>query len=83
MDTLKATLLKSWSRLASILGNPSQKTLLCRLNHFRNTEEPDLYTTGGFHRVSLGDTFDHGRYAILRKLGYGQYSTVWLAQDFK
>ncbi|KAE8308312.1 kinase-like domain-containing protein [Aspergillus transmontanensis] len=83
MNTLKATLLKCWSRLASILGRPSQKTPLGRLNHFRNTEEPDLYTTGGFHRVSLGDTVDHGRYAILRKLGYGQYSTVWLAQDFK
>ncbi|EQL38806.1 CMGC/SRPK protein kinase, variant 2 [Blastomyces dermatitidis ATCC 26199] len=46
-------------------------------------EEPDFYGEGGFHRVALGDTFDAGRYHILRKLGYGQYSTVWLARDSK
>ncbi|OAX83469.1 CMGC/SRPK protein kinase [Emergomyces africanus] len=46
-------------------------------------EEPDFYGAGGFHRVALGDTFDAGRYRILRKLGYGQYSTVWLARDSK
>ncbi|QSS62287.1 serine kinase [Histoplasma capsulatum] len=46
-------------------------------------EEPDFYGVGGFHRVALGDTFDDGRYRILRKLGYGQYSTVWLARDSK
>lgn len=46
-------------------------------------EEPDLYHKGGFQPVSLGDTFQSGRYMILRKLGYGQYSTVWLAKDSK
>ncbi|QSS60981.1 serine kinase [Histoplasma capsulatum] len=45
------------------------------------TEEPDYYRIGGFHPISLGDTFHHGKYTILRKLGYGQYSTVWLARD--
>ena len=44
-------------------------------------EEPDLYKPGGFHRVPLNDTFDSGRYTVLRKLGYGLYSTVWLARD--
>jgi serine/threonine-protein kinase SRPK3 len=36
---------------------------------------------GGFLRVLLGDLFDNQRYKVLRKLGYGQYSTVWLARD--
>ncbi|RDW89992.1 CMGC protein kinase [Aspergillus mulundensis] len=44
-------------------------------------EELDHYGPGGFHRVRLGDTFHDGQYTILRKLGYGQYSTVWLARD--
>lgn len=34
-----------------------------------------------FYRVSLGDKFNDERYIVLRKLGYGQYSTVWLARD--
>jgi len=33
-----------------------------------------------FCRVSLGDKFNDERYTALRKLGYGQYSTVWLAR---
>lgn len=24
---------------------------------------------------------DNGRYEVLRKLGYGRYSTVWLVKD--
>lgn len=31
--------------------------------------------------VNLGDRFNDERYIALRKLGYGQYSTVWLARD--
>src|SRR5947209_20534235 len=34
----------------------------------------------GFLRVRLGDLFDNQRYKDLRKLGYGQYSTVWLSR---
>jgi hypothetical protein len=37
--------------------------------------------SGGFLRVRLGDLFDNQQYKVLRKLGYGQYSTVWLARD--
>jgi hypothetical protein len=39
------------------------------------------YHPGGLHPVYLGDIVGEGRYKILRKLGYGAYSTVWLAQD--
>ncbi|TWU72628.1 hypothetical protein ED733_000214 [Metarhizium rileyi] len=49
----------------------------------RFAEEPDYYNHGGFHPISLGDNFHSKRYTILRKLGYGQYSTVWLAKDSK
>lgn len=34
-----------------------------------------------FCRVNLGDQFNDERYIALRKLGYGQYSTVWLVRD--
>ncbi|RKP25180.1 kinase-like domain-containing protein [Syncephalis pseudoplumigaleata] len=46
-------------------------------------EEEDLedYCKGGYHAVSIGETFKDGRYTILRKLGWGHFSTVWLARD--
>ncbi|TRX88294.1 hypothetical protein FHL15_010798 [Xylaria flabelliformis] len=44
-------------------------------------EDLENYTAGGFHPVNLGDTFQGGRYTIRHKLGYGGYSTAWLAYD--
>lgn len=48
-----------------------------------NQEEMSKYRPGGFHPVCLGDTFKNGRYKIHHKLGWGGYSTVWLAKDAK
>ncbi|KAI0432299.1 kinase-like protein [Xylaria sp. FL1042] len=44
-------------------------------------ETLERYTAGGFHPVNLGDTFQDGRYTIRHKLGFGGFSTVWLAYD--
>jgi hypothetical protein len=45
-------------------------------------EEPlGNYRPGGYHPIELGDSFDGGRFSVIRKLGWGQYSTVWLAKD--
>lgn len=41
----------------------------------------DSYRKGGYHAVRVGDTFAAGRYVAQRKLGWGQFSTVWLAYD--
>ena len=48
--------------------------------HF-NTEPVEDYRPGGFHPVHFGDLLHHGQYKIVRKLGYGAFSTVWLAKD--
>jgi hypothetical protein len=42
-------------------------------------EWAEEYRPGGFHPVNLGDTFHHGKYRVIRKLGDGSHSTVWLA----
>ena len=44
-------------------------------------EEIDSYRKGGYHAVRVGDSFNDGRYIAQRKLGWGQFSTVWLAYD--
>ncbi|KAI4252120.1 MAG: hypothetical protein LQ352_004461 [Teloschistes flavicans] len=46
-------------------------------------EEPiEFYCPGGYHPVKLGNTF-HDRYKVVRKLGWGASSTVWLAKDLR
>ncbi|KAF7829061.1 SRSF protein kinase 1 [Senna tora] len=41
----------------------------------------ESYRKGGYHAVRVGDQFAGGRYIAQRKLGWGQFSTVWLAYD--
>lgn len=45
------------------------------------TECIESYRPGGLHPVHLDDMLHAGRYKVIRKLGYGAFSTVWLAQD--
>lgn len=47
----------------------------------KNEENIAEYKTGGYCPVKIGDQFcsDLCRYKVLRKLGWGHFSTVWLA----
>ncbi|CEO58553.1 Putative Complex: human SRPK2 bound unphosphorylated (Precursor) [Penicillium brasilianum] len=45
-------------------------------------ERLENYRQGGYHPVQIGDYF-HSRYRVIHKLGYGSYSTTWLARDEK
>lgn len=44
-------------------------------------EGTEDYRRGGYHAVRIGDTFKQGRYVVQSKLGWGHFSTVWLAWD--
>ncbi|KAF8166496.1 CMGC/SRPK protein kinase [Pholiota molesta] len=46
-------------------------------------EDWEDYVKGGYHPVKIGDAFSDGRYVVVRKLGWGHFSTVWLARDTK
>jgi serine/threonine-protein kinase SRPK3 len=40
------------------------------------------YIIGGYHTVHIGEVI-FNRYVVVQKLGWGRFSTVWLAKDFK
>ncbi|XP_062842670.1 SRSF protein kinase 1b isoform X2 [Trichomycterus rosablanca] len=45
-------------------------------------EDPNDYCKGGYHHVKIGDLFN-SRYHVIRKLGWGHFSTVWLVWDIQ
>ncbi|XP_051548598.1 SRSF protein kinase 3-like isoform X1 [Myxocyprinus asiaticus] len=45
-------------------------------------EDPADYCKGGYHPVKIGNLFN-GRYHVIRKLGWGHFSTVWLCWDIQ
>jgi len=44
-------------------------------------EGTEDYRRGGYHAVRVGDSFKQGAYVVQSKLGWGHFSTVWLAWD--
>uniref|UniRef100_A0A672PWK5 non-specific serine/threonine protein kinase n=1 Tax=Sinocyclocheilus grahami TaxID=75366 RepID=A0A672PWK5_SINGR len=42
----------------------------------------EKFFSGGYYPVKIGDLFN-GRYHVVRKLGWGHFSTVWLCWDLQ
>lgn len=52
---------------------------------FNNSDEDEgigNHSFGGYHSVHIGEIYAN-RYVVIQKLGWGQFSTVWIAKDFK
>ncbi|KAK0456368.1 kinase-like domain-containing protein [Armillaria borealis] len=47
----------------------------------KDEESPADYNAGGYLPVKLSDSFKNNRYKVIRKLGWGHFSTVWLVKD--
>ena len=54
------------------------------LNDEYHSEDEGIedYKIGGYHPCHIGEVFIN-RYVLIQKLGWGHFSTVWLAKDFK
>ncbi|KAJ3697176.1 hypothetical protein LUZ61_000881 [Rhynchospora tenuis] len=50
-------------------------------NYTSEDEGTEEYRRGGYHAVRIGDSFKQGAYVVQAKLGWGHFSTVWLAWD--
>ena len=44
-------------------------------------EDSEDYCKGGYHPVYVGEKYKDGKYVIVRKLGWGHFSTVWLSRE--
>ncbi|KAI0120071.1 protein kinase [Nemania sp. FL0031] len=49
-------------------------------NYIHGVERLDKYKPGGYYPIMINDVL-HNRYRIVDKLGFGGYSTIWLARD--
>lgn len=44
-------------------------------------EGDDGYKKGGYHPVHIGERYADGRYVVMKKLGWGHFSTCWACED--
>lgn len=49
--------------------------------HPENEEDLKDYVPGGYHPCFIGENYKNNKYTLVRKLGWGHFSTVWLAKD--
>lgn len=80
---------KLFFRLAPVNNKPRYAFSACASNPtsinilykpLEDIERLERYCPGGYHPVNVGDRF-HSQYHVVDKLGYGSYSTTWLARD--
>lgn len=62
------------------LGTTMAENHRIEYNWIKGVETLEDYQPGGYHPILVGDVL-HDRYHIVDKLGFGGYSTVWLARD--
>ncbi|KAK8194837.1 serine/threonine-protein kinase SRPK2 [Phyllosticta capitalensis] len=64
---------RSPSSSSSSDGDPAENTA--------DEEDSEDYCKGGYHPVQIGEQYNNGKYTVVRKLGWGHFSTVWLSRD--
>lgn len=75
------TPLSSSPTLSSQSSSDESESGYFDIETFYGDELLDAYRPEGLHPVHFGDLFHHGRLMMVRKLGHGAFSTVWLAKD--
>ncbi|KIK61533.1 hypothetical protein GYMLUDRAFT_198918 [Collybiopsis luxurians FD-317 M1] len=79
--SLSFSSMSSWA--TSNIASSPQSYSSAQSTVTEDEEDWEDYVKGGYHPVHIGDAFSDGRYVVVRKLGWGHFSTVWLARDEK
>jgi len=79
LSTIKNTLARKLTRCYAHATLTLPSVVVRRKNNL-NPEPQHRYEPGGYHPVIPGEVYNQ-RYQVIRKLGWGLYSTVWLIQD--
>ncbi|ESK96782.1 serine protein kinase sky1 [Moniliophthora roreri MCA 2997] len=66
----------------SRFSSRKSSTISVSVSRKASTEPSSRYHRGGYHRVKPGEVYNQ-RYQVVRQLGWGHYSTVWLVQDVR
>ncbi|KAG9314559.1 kinase-like protein [Chiua virens] len=66
-----------------VLTSSGPKIVPVQDNVSKEEESPADYNAGGYLPVKINDVFKDGRYLVVRKLGWGHFSTVWLVHDLQ
>jgi serine/threonine-protein kinase SRPK3 len=61
--------------------SPSSSSVDDPAENTADEEDSEDYCKGGYHPVQIGEKYKDGKYTIVRKLGWGHFSTVWLSRD--
>ena len=62
-------------------NSPSTSSVDDPAENTADEEDSEDYCKGGYHPVQIGEKFKDGKYMVVRKLGWGHFSTVWLSRD--
>ncbi|OAA34825.1 Protein kinase-like domain protein [Beauveria brongniartii RCEF 3172] len=77
----KASSPQQTTYLSTYLGSPSSSSADEPAENTADEEDSEDYCKGGYHPVQVGENFRDGKYTVVRKLGWGHFSTVWLSRD--
>lgn len=61
--------------------SPSPSSVDDPAENTADEEDSEDYCKGGYHPVQIGEKFKDNKYTVVRKLGWGHFSTVWLSRD--
>lgn len=70
--------------MISVKDNGTSDTIKRAIEYMpiEDVEKLERYRPGGYHPTTIGEWLN-GRYRIVHKLGFGAYSTIWMARDQK